>query len=125
MTEPGLSVSSPIQQSLEVFFGAFLFRVADNINETVLRLNTALPDTQVFVQSILPHHRDFISVMALSVNRRLQNLEGVDYTFINLYPHFVDSKTTNKRNLTSDGTHLTKAGYELWKSIVTPYMNKL
>ena len=46
-------------------------------------------------------------------------------TYIDLYSHFVDSKT-GKMNIeyTNDGLHLLGKGYLKWVEIVKPYISK-
>ncbi|WP_366517339.1 hypothetical protein [uncultured Campylobacter sp.] len=44
-------------------------------------------------------------------------------TFINLYPHFTEPGTNIMRaELTYDGLHLTKAGYDVWVKLLKPHL---
>jgi lysophospholipase L1-like esterase len=80
-----------------------------------LRLNH--PQAQVVVESILPMRLSAIP------NERIRNLnqqiaaiaqqEGVGY--LNLNALFTDTQGQMRQDLTTDGIHLTRRGYEVWQ----------
>jgi lysophospholipase L1-like esterase len=90
-------------------------------------LKAAHPDTRIVMQSILPHAVEQVTweghdrLLAIP-NRRIRALneeieaiaqaESVD--FFNLYPLFADSQGNLRRELSSDGLHLSLQGYEVW-----------
>ena len=57
--------------------------------------------------------------------RIIRLAEKEKLTYIDLYSHFVDSKT-GKMNIeyTNDGLHLLGKGYLKWVEIVKPYISK-
>jgi len=99
-----------------------LSSVSQNIEKITAELHQHLPDTQLFVQSILPDHRDFISVMARSVNQQIQGIKYKKFTYIDLHTAFVTPQGVLKPELTTDGTHLNEMGYQLWKQQLEPIM---
>ncbi len=91
--------------------------ILSNIRSISRRLKQSHPDAEIVVQSILPTRNQAIS------NSRIRNLnqsiisiaqqEGVSY--LNLYPLFLDQGGQMKPELTTDGLHLNRQGYEVWQ----------
>ncbi len=102
-----------------------LASVSENIEKIVTQLNKSLPNTQIYVQSILPDHRDFITQMAQTVNQQIKAIEHANFTYIDLHTAFLSPQGTLKKSLTTDGTHLNKAGYDLWAKQLAPIMKTL
>ncbi|MDC9522267.1 GDSL-type esterase/lipase family protein [Pseudoalteromonas sp. Angola-31] len=102
-----------------------LASVSENIEKIVTQLNDSLPNTQIYVQSILPDHRNFITQMAQTVNQQIKAIEHANFTYIDLHPVFLGPQGTLKKSLTTDGTHLNQAGYALWAEQLTPIMKTL
>lgn len=102
-----------------------LSSVSENIEKIVTQLNNSLPNTQIYVQSILPDHRDFITQMAQTVNQQIKAIKHAKFTYIDLHPAFLGPQGTLNETLTTDGTHLNKAGYDLWAKQLAPIMKTL
>jgi lysophospholipase L1-like esterase len=89
----------------------------DNLRQIVRRLRLNHPQSQIILQSILPTRLSAIP------NERIHNLnqqitiiaqqEGTGY--LNLHTLFVDSQGQLRQDLTTDGIHLTRQGYEVWQ----------
>lgn len=102
-----------------------LVSISRNIEKITTQLHQSLPDTQIFVQSILPDHRDFITVMASSVNQQIKNIKNKKFTYIDMHDLFKSPQGTLNPKFTTDGTHLNRLGYERWKQHLKPIMEKL
>ena len=102
-----------------------LSSISENIEKIVTQLNKSLPNTRIYVQSILPDHRDFITQMAQTVNHQIKAIEHANFTYIDLHTAFLSPQGTLKKSLTTDGTHLNKAGYDLWAKQLAPIMKTL
>lgn len=102
-----------------------LASVSNNIEKIVTQLNDSLPNTQIYVQSILPDHRNFITQMAQTVNQQIKAIEHANFTYIDLHTAFLGPQGTLKKSLTTDGTHLNQAGYDLWAKQLAPIMKTL
>jgi len=102
--------------------GATDAEVVSNLTEIMRRLKQAHPDAAIYIYSILPTRLSSIS------NNRLRWLnyniasaarqEGV--TFLNLQSIFSDDKGNLRRDLTTDGLHLSALGYEVWQTALKP-----
>lgn len=102
-----------------------LSSVSENIENIVIQLNEALPNTPIFVQSILPDHRAFITDMVQTVNQQIKMIKHARFTYIDLHAAFLSSNGTMNKALTTDGTHLNQAGYTLWAEQLAPIMAEL
>lgn len=86
---------------------------------------TESPETQVFVQSILPRHRRYARRIQ-ALNAHLEELAGrYGFTFINLFPHFASSDGQIRPEFSNDQLHLLAAGYACWAEILSPYLNRI
>jgi lysophospholipase L1-like esterase len=94
--------------------------------EAILQsIQSKSPDTEVFVQSILPRQRCYTGRI-LKLNRKLEELsKSYRYTFINLFPHFVGDDSGIRADFSNDGLHLMAKGYTRWAEILTPYLKDI
>lgn len=84
------------------------------------RLRQAHPKAQIFVQSILPTRLQTIPNSRISrINYQLALIakqEGAHY--LNLYSWFTDLQGNLREDLTTDGLHLSQAGYDVWRLVL-------
>jgi lysophospholipase L1-like esterase len=112
-----------------------------NQQEIIRHLKRTHPQARIVVQSILPHGGKHIAQQyertssgkprAIWVDRlgslpnahirelnqrlaKIAELEGVKY--LDLHPYFVDSQGDLAEDLSTDGLHLSPAGYQIWRS---------
>jgi lysophospholipase L1-like esterase len=108
--------------------------ILDNQLQIVRHLKKAHPQTQIVVQSILPHGAEQATwegrekLLAIpnshirSLNQQLQAIaqkEGVKY--LDLYPLFANKQGTLSPKLSTDGLHLNSQGYLVWSSALQLY----
>lgn len=97
--------------------------VADNVRQLVERVKAESPETQLYLQSVLPvapahpgfpQHYDK-EYHVLRLNRLLREVAAAaSVHFVNLYPVFTDARGALDDVLTDDGLHLNEAGYRRW-----------
>ncbi len=105
-----------------------------NYTEIVLQLKRSHPDSQIVVQSILPHggenstweSRDKLDALPsdriVNMNEALQQIANEnDAYYLDLYPIFVTGEGTLRDDLTTDGLHLNRQGYLVWRSAIALY----
>ncbi|MEI2578756.1 GDSL-type esterase/lipase family protein [Scytonema sp. PRP1] len=88
-----------------------------------------LPNTEVFIQSVLPvnnkttrYWQDNNNILQL--NLHLKNLaKEFSYQYIDVYSHLSDSAHKLDICYTEDGLHLNGRGYLKWKKAVAKYVN--
>ncbi len=108
--------------------------IAANYRGMIRYLVWAHPDSRIVVQSVLPHSgpkatwegRDRLLAIPLE---QIQNLneslaaialdEGAQY--LNLYPLFADETGYLHPDFTTDGLHLNRNGYLVWRSALQLY----
>jgi lysophospholipase L1-like esterase len=110
--------------------------VLDNERQILRQLKQAHPQSQIVVQSVLPHRggeaawegRDRLlkipNEQIRSLNLALQAIakeEGV--YFLNLHPLFTDPNGFLRRELTTDGLHLNPQGYLVWSTAIEMFSN--
>jgi lysophospholipase L1-like esterase len=89
-----------------------------NLNGIIRRLQVQNPGAQIVVQSILPTRSKFVSNDRITkLNPWIETIasrNGVAY--MDLHPQFADGDGMMRRDLTTDGIHLSPQGYELWQA---------
>jgi lysophospholipase L1-like esterase len=92
--------------------------ILSNHRQIVRSLRETHPDTKIFIQSILPTRLSNIPNSRIrNINHQLALIakdEGADY--LNLYRWFTDFQGNLRQELTTDGLHLSKEGYDIWQS---------
>lgn len=97
--------------------------IADNVRRIIKNVQAGSPGTVIYLQSVLPvnpsvkgfpQHYDKEDHV-VNVNRLLREVANdVQCHFINLYPLFIDEQQRLSKDLTHDGLHLHRKGYERW-----------
>ncbi|MEM6451722.1 MAG: GDSL-type esterase/lipase family protein [Cyanobacteria bacterium P01_D01_bin.105] len=108
--------------------------IIKNYRKIVRQLKTTHPKTQIVVQSILPHSGENSTwesrdkLMALSsdrivaMNNTLKKIAKDNGTYyLDLYPIFVTGEGKLRPDLTTDGLHLNREGYLVWRSAIALY----
>lgn len=111
--------------------------LVENQREIVRHLKLAHPEARIVMQSILPHAGDrllplvgdrslprWVSRLAVMPNEHIRKLnqrlalvakeEAVEY--LDLHSCFTDAMGNLAANLSTDGLHLSPAGYQVWRS---------
>jgi lysophospholipase L1-like esterase len=97
--------------------------IADNELKIVKEIHSKCPQTQVYVESVLPvnstinnfpqHYDKEEHVLAL--NKLLQaNAAGGNYTFVDIFHLFVDADGRLQAQYTYEGLHVKPAAYVVW-----------
>jgi lysophospholipase L1-like esterase len=91
--------------------------ILDNIRQIVRRLRSNHPEAQVVVQSILPTRLSAIPNQRIyNLNQQIAAIAQQEGTgFLNLYSLFADEQGQLQQDLTTDGIHLTRRGYQVWQ----------
>jgi lysophospholipase L1-like esterase len=94
--------------------------VLNNLRSIIRHLRCSHPNTVIVVQSLLPTNYPYLSgERANRINQQLKAIaaaEGANY--LNLYPLFADGKGVLRQELSTDGLHLSRAGYAIWQSVL-------
>ncbi|MBD5200483.1 MAG: sialate O-acetylesterase [Bacteroidales bacterium] len=109
-------------------------KIASEYEKLVQEIRTQSPETQLYIQSVMPINNDF---------GRYKNLKGQEKTvtqlneklktiadehgaiYVDLWPALADPATGKlKRNFTNDGLHLTGEGYRAWIDLIRPLVTE-
>ncbi|MEM9805677.1 MAG: GDSL-type esterase/lipase family protein [Cyanobacteria bacterium P01_D01_bin.56] len=109
-------------------------KVLENYREIMDYLLTQHPETQVVVQSILPHGAETATwesrhlLLELpnerirKMNQSLQTIaKDYDAHYLELYPIFSTGEGKLRTDLTTDGLHLNREGYLVWRAAISLY----
>ncbi len=100
--------------------------VGKNLVKISRILNKNLPDTKIYIRTILPTRRLHLKDDIVLVNAIIkQNEKKGYYKVIDLYSVFVDTDGQMKKELTKDGVHLNGKGYENWVAYEAEIINAL
>jgi lysophospholipase L1-like esterase len=97
--------------------------IANNYFKIIKRVQAALPETKIYVQSILPlnptvpnfpQHYDKQNHVIHTNQLLRQVAQMTNTTYINIFPLFLDSQQYLDKKYTFDGLHLNAQGYEVW-----------
>jgi len=89
--------------------------IAGNICEMVRKIHQNTPETKVYVQTILPTSNQYLVESIKATNDILRDSASVsNYTLVELHDLFANASDLIKTEYTTDGVHLTAAGYEVW-----------
>lgn len=100
--------------------------VGNNIIKISKTLHKQLPDTKIFVRTVLPTNRTFLKEDILKINNLILKKEKKGYySVIDLYSEFVNNSGFLNKDLTKDGVHLNDAGYKKWVEFEKPILNEV
>ena len=118
----------------DLIWGVTDEEIIANYREIVRQLKAEHPQTQLVVQSILPHggenstweSRDKLLALEsdriVSLNAALEDIaDENDAFYLDLYPIFVTGDGGLRDDLTTDGLHLNRQGYLVWRSAIALY----
>lgn len=97
--------------------------VVVNIEKIGNDLATSLPETSVFVQTIMPVEEGHNQTgRLLRINNLLRSVEDSGYVLIDTFEEMSGSDNYLPASYTTDGVHLNSMGYDKWASILQPYV---
>jgi lysophospholipase L1-like esterase len=96
----------------------------EGYKEILIQFQEKLPNTEIFIQSVLPVNNDIYlywtdNQKVIDLNNQLQNLaKQYNHTYIDIYSQLLDTKNQLSAEFTSDGLHLNGKAYLIWKQII-------
>ena len=100
--------------------------ISNNILKIVKEIKKGSPETQVYVQTILPTAKSIFVESINKINNTIKSKSSkFNFTVIDLHSHFENNDGLIKKELTTDGIHLNSKGYKVWIEIVKPLISNL
>lgn len=104
----------------DLFHNEPIDTVVENISTIVNTIQDNSPETEIFVQSILPRADDYKDRVE-ALNAGVKEAVTGKAQWIDLYPLFLDPEDGSIRNdLSLDELHLVGKGYLLWQDRIQP-----
>lgn len=95
--------------------------VASKIHEIGNHLSENMPDTKVFIQTIMPVGESIDRDTRLrSINTLLKAYQDTNYTLLDTWQHMANADGYLDGSMTTDGVHLTNVGYAKWVEFLKP-----
>ena len=92
-----------------------------NYKQIIEKLTQALPDTELFIQSVLPigANTGMSNEDVMALNEELVRLaDAGSLTYIDLYSLLADDQNFLPQKYSVDGVHLTGDGYRIWLNAI-------
>nr|WP_199326183.1 SGNH/GDSL hydrolase family protein [Nostoc parmelioides] len=112
--------------------------ILDNQQQILRYLRKTHPKTKIFVQSILPHGAEdatwegkekLLAIPNSRIQKLNQQLRSIatkqSVTYLDLYPLFTNQKGNIRPEFTTDGLHLSPAGYVVWRTALQVYQQRV
>jgi lysophospholipase L1-like esterase len=94
-----------------------------SLGELVAVVRETSPSTRIVLQTVLPRADHSDEVVATNEEiRKLADETGVE--LLDIHPAFDDGTGALRKNETSDGIHLTDAGYHRWREVLGPIVRR-
>lgn len=91
--------------------------------QTIHTLKRELPDSTLYIQSVLPvnHATGIDNALVQEFNQKVKELANANsLTYIDLYSKVVTD--SNDFIYTVDGVHPTGEGYQIWMDTISPFV---
>ena len=98
-----------------------------NYEQIVNRIKKESPDTELYLQTILPVNNTFTRYkyhynkdhIIAAVNKGIKELAiKEEVNLVDLHPHFLNEENKLDKKYTEEGLHLNAEGYKLWADIL-------
>jgi lysophospholipase L1-like esterase len=116
--------------------------VAKNIITICKRIKEKSPETEIFIQTILPvNNQQYLDVKKVDYNFLLSDysptvndqvrqtnsilMRNNEFTVINLYKLFLNDESILDTTMSSDGIHINEKGYQVWVNKIKPFVDRL
>jgi lysophospholipase L1-like esterase len=102
--------------------------IIENVFMIVGKIRSGSPGTSIYIQSILPTNesfknlnKNFLGKMEhiATINSQVKKYaKKLKFTYVDLYSSFLDGDGRLEAKMTTDGLHLSAAGYNRWVEIL-------
>ena len=98
--------------------------IINNIIKILATFRKESPQTKLYLQTILPTHREDIIDQIKRINSGIINRVQPEVTVIDLYSIFANDENLMTSAYTTDGVHLNTYGYGIWVNNIRNHINK-
>jgi lysophospholipase L1-like esterase len=110
-------------------FGIDIETIIANYDRIFDGLDQHLPNSKIYLQSVLPVNKDWVKSKVNKSVPRLNKLlldraQSRGYQYIDIFSLFTDDTGHLKSSLSNDGIHLLGQGYTIWRDAVRRYVDQ-
>ena len=108
--------------------GESVSEITSNYDKILERLTKNVPNSEVFVQSVLPISKQKLNTQisnekVRSLNKEIKQLsQKYNLNYIDLYSLMISEDDQLISDVTTDGNHLNGSGYEIWRNAIQQYI---
>ena len=108
--------------------GESVSEITSNYDKILERLTKNVPNSEVFVQSVLPISKQKLNTQisnekVRSLNKEIKQLsQKYNLNYIDLYSLMISEDDQLISDVTTDGNHLNGSGYEIWSNAIQQYI---
>lgn len=96
--------------------------IAENLRQIITRVQAGSPDTEIFVQSVMPREKKR-TPKVLALNTLIKDVaSSTGVAFIDHFALFAEADSTMKPSLSNDNVHLLGAGYLVWRDALLEHL---
>ena len=108
--------------------------LCDNLKEIIIAVQNELPDCRIIVESLYPVNPNVLAISKNIVGTRtkedilksneliLNMCNELSVTYVDVHSHIVDDEGYMYKELSIEGLHMNKRGYERVTQVLTPYI---
>ena len=107
--------------------------ILDTYRQIVNKIKIELPDTELYCMSIIPQGKGLEDYTAVDVDLSTEKILALNVeieaiaeekgaTYVDLFSYLADGDNYLIGEYTNDWLHLNDAGFEVWTSLVKPYL---
>lgn len=117
----------------DVSHGLQVSTMAERYARLVKKIKAQSPESQLYLQSVMPINNDFRRYKNLRgrertiplLNKEIKRIaEENDARYVDLWPALADKNSKLKTGYTNDGLHLNGAGYRAWTRAIEPLVKE-
>ena len=106
----------------DLAYGKTTEHVIENYKTIIKRIQSASPETKIYIESVLPVDYD---IHSMKINGQLKEIVGENnLTYIDLFSVFKTDENKLNPKYSYDGLHLNGQGYMVWKKEIEKFINE-
>jgi len=114
----------------DLCFGRPIDKLVENYRHILARFRTELPNTPVYVQSVLPFNDQMFPAKGLRQNENIRKINveirklamEYNYTYLDLTAPYSDQDGRLLPQYTYDGLHLNQNAYQVWRTQIDSFV---
>jgi lysophospholipase L1-like esterase len=110
-------------------------QIVTNYRKILDEIKINQPTVDLYFVSVIPQNKDLESYTGIKVDETNRAILGINddikklceeygHTFVDLHSLLLDEDGYLKKDYSDDGIHLNSSGFQVWTSLIKPYLEK-